>query len=90
MHLRSCINHGQLMSSINSVSRSHLDGPCAITRTGQFCPVRLYIVFSWQFGRLLLAIITSHASSHPLKNPVPSFRGRYFGPLQLLATLQCP
>jgi hypothetical protein len=89
MHLRSCINHGQLMST-NSVLRLHLDEPCAITRTGQFRPARLYIAFSRQLCRLLLAITSSHASSHPLKNPVSTFHGHFFGPLQLLATLQCP
>jgi hypothetical protein len=89
MHLRSCVNAGQLMT-LNSVLRSHLDGRCAVTRTGQFRPAELYAAFPKQFGYLSFAIATSHASSHPLEYPVASLRSRVFGPSQLLAVLQYP
>jgi hypothetical protein len=89
MHLRSCLNLGQLMI-INSVSRSHLDGRCATTRTGQFRHAALFPAFTKQFCCLLPAITTSDASSHPREYPVVSLRGRLFGPSQLLAALQRP
>jgi hypothetical protein len=89
MHLRSCVNHGQLMI-INSVSRLHLDGRCAITRTGQFRHARLPVSSPRQSCHLLLEVTASGASSHPLEYPVVSFRGQLFGPSQLLAALQRP
>ncbi len=66
-----CVNPGQLMT-LNSVPRSHLDGRCAATRTGQFRPAKLCAAFPKQFGDLSLAIAISDASSHPLANPVAS------------------
>jgi hypothetical protein len=84
-----CVNPGQLMT-LNSVSRSHLDGRCAATRTGQFRPAKLYAAFPKQFGYLSLAIVTSDASSHLLANPVASIHCHLFGPSQLPAVLQYP
>jgi hypothetical protein len=84
-----CVNPGQLMT-LNSVSRSHLDGRCAVTRTGKFRPAKLYAAFPKQFSYLSLAIAASHASSHPLEYPVASLRSRLFGPSQRLAVLQRP
>jgi hypothetical protein len=55
MHLRSSVNHGQLMI-INSVSRLHLDGRCAITRTGQFRHARLPVSSQRQSCHLLLEV----------------------------------
>jgi hypothetical protein len=89
MHLRSCVKPGQLMT-FNSVSRSHLDRRCAVTRTGQFRPAKLYAAFPKQLCYLSLAIVASHTSSHPLEYPVASLRSRLFGPSQLLAVLQYP
>jgi hypothetical protein len=89
MHLRSRANHGQLMT-VNSVSQSHLDGRCAITRTGQYRHARLPGAFLKQSCYLLPAITTADASSHPLEYPVVSLRGRLFHPSQLLAALQRP
>jgi hypothetical protein len=89
MHLRSYVNPGQLMT-LNSASRSHLDGRCAVTRTGQFRLAKTYSTFLKQFSSLSLAIAASHVSSHPLKYPVASLRSRLFGPSQLLAVLQYP
>jgi hypothetical protein len=89
MHLRSSANHGQLMT-VNSVSRSYLDGRCAITRTGEFDHAGLPVAFPKQSCYLFPAITTSDASSYPLEYPVVSLRGRLFGPSQLLAALQRP
>jgi len=75
---------------LNSVSRSHLDGRCAVTRTRQFRLAKIYSAFLKQFSYLSLAIAASHASSHPLKYPFASLRSRLFGPSQLLAVLQYP
>jgi hypothetical protein len=46
--------------------------------------------FPKQFDYVSLAIVASHASSHPLANPIPALRGRLFDPLQRIATLQRP
>jgi hypothetical protein len=89
MHLRSRANHGQLMT-VNSVSQSHLDGRCAITRTGHYRHARLSVAFPKQLCCRLPAITTSDTSSHTLEYPVAFLRGCLFSPSHLLAALQRP
>jgi hypothetical protein len=76
--------------TLNSVSRSHLDGSCAVTRTGQFRLAKIYSTFPRQFSYRSLAIAASYASSRPLKYPVASLRSRLFDLSHLLAVLQYP
>jgi hypothetical protein len=89
MHLQWCVNPGQLMT-VSSVSRSHFDRPCAITRTDQFRPATFYIAFPRQFCCFVLAITTFHASSRPLKHSLASILRRLLGPSRLSVRLQCP
>ncbi len=76
--------------TVNGYPPSCLGQTCAISRTGQFRPVRPHIAFPSQFCCSLLVISTSDASSRPLKSPVFTIRDRVCGPLQLLAALQFP
>jgi hypothetical protein len=84
-----CVNPGQLMT-LNSISRSHLDGRCAVTRTAQFRPARLYIAFPPHFCCCLHAITISDPSSHLPEYLIASLGSQFFGPSQLLAVLQYP
>jgi hypothetical protein len=60
MHLQSCVNHGQL-TTVDSVSRLRLDGPCAITR--QLQSKRITIKWIWMIVFAVRQMATRSAVS---------------------------